>query len=319
MPRAGYCPKIWWGVRRGVIVEVVTTDVTICADADESARLAADRLGLRVSELVEAPSHHAAAALLQQVWRADTPDVVMSPSLMTALAHSGNYVVGAFQDERMIAAAVGFLGVGHLHSHVAGVDRAVRAGGIGFALKQHQRAWALARGITEVCWTFDPLVSRNAYFNLHKLGASVTEYLPDFYGELPDGINGGDPTDRLYVRWRLTSPEARRAAGDQPGGPDGVDADALRRGGAQVLLDRVDERPSGSGPVERAGEALLVAAPSDIEGLRRRDPAAASAWRYAVRGALVGALAAGYRIAGISRDGFYLLVAEASRYPGAAA
>jgi predicted GNAT superfamily acetyltransferase len=278
------------------------------ADADESARLAADTLGLRISELVDAPSHHVAAALLQGVWRADSPDNVVNAALMTALAHAGNYVAGAYQGERMVAAAVGFLGVGHLHSHVAGVDRTIRTGGIGFALKQHQRAWALARAITEVCWTFDPLVSRNAYFNLHKLGASATEYLPDFYGELADGINLGDPTDRLYVRWRLESPAAVAAAN---GHPAGVDAVAMRAEGAAVLVDHEGDRPSVTGeslprlPAE--GRLLLVAVPEDIETLRTHDPGAATEWRYAVRGALAEALAAGYRVDGFSRDGFYAL------------
>jgi predicted GNAT superfamily acetyltransferase len=297
------------------------------ADADESARLAADRLGLRISELVDAPSHHVAAALLQGVWRADSPDSVVNAALMTALAHAGNYVAGAYQGERMVAAAVGFLGVGHLHSHVAGVDRTIRTGGIGFALKQHQRAWALARSITEVCWTFDPLVSRNAYFNLHKLGGSATEYLPDFYGELADGINLGDPTDRLYVRWRLESPAAVAAAN---GYPADVDAVAMRAEGAAVLVDRVGplgqfeapsaegwalgyERPSvtgGSLPrLPADGRALLVAVPEDIETLRSHDPGAATQWRYAVRGALAEALDAGYRVDGFSRDGFYALAA----------
>ncbi len=60
-------------------------------------------------------------------------------------------------------------------------------------MKLHQRAWAIARGIPVIEWTFDPLVARNAYFNIRKLGAMPVEYLPNFYGIMGDGING-EPT-----------------------------------------------------------------------------------------------------------------------------
>jgi hypothetical protein len=75
-----------------------------------------------------------------------------------------------------------------------------------------ERAWAIHEGIVEIHWTYDPLVRRNAYFNLHKLGAVPSAYLPDFYGPLPDGINAGDKSDRLYLRWSLASPRAVAAA-----------------------------------------------------------------------------------------------------------
>ena len=74
---------------------------------------------------------------------------------------------------------------------------------VGFALKLHQRAWCLDRGITLLEWTYDPLVARNAYFNLGKLGARVAEYLPDFYGVMGDGINRYDESDRILVHWSL--------------------------------------------------------------------------------------------------------------------
>ncbi|HET8682001.1 MAG TPA: GNAT family N-acetyltransferase, partial [Micromonosporaceae bacterium] len=53
--------------------------------------------------------------------------------------------------------------------------------------------------------------------------------------------------------------------------------------------------------------ALLVAVPMDIAALRQRDRAAALRWRYAVREALAGALAAGHRVVHLTRDGYYLL------------
>lgn len=273
-------------------------------DAWASAQAVADRHGVRVTELHEISEHHAAAALLCRVWHADSPDSVLNAATIRALSHAGNYVVGAYQGEKLVGATVAFFGAGHLHSHVAGVDATRQGGGVGYAMKMHQRAWALDRHIEEVRWTFDPLVRRNAYFNLHKLGALPTRYLPDFYGELVDGINTGDRSDRLYVTWRLTSARVVAAA---HGDPSDVDIKALRAGGAAVLVERAEERPAPGGGLPDDGRPVLVAVPGDIERLRSTDPAAAGAWRIAVREALTSALAAGYRITGLAREGYYVL------------
>jgi len=274
------------------------TVAALAADARQRAGAAAARAGLRIAGLHEMSDHLAAGELLRRIWRADSADQVASPTLLRALEHSGNYVVGAYRGAELVGAAAAFRGDGHLHSYVAGVAAGEEGAGAGYALKQDQRAWALERGIDTVCWTFDPLVARSAAFNLRKLGASVTAYLPEWYGPMTDGVNAGDASDRLYVRWELGSARAVAAARGAPEGP--------RVGGAAVLLDRVGEEPAaGPGPVDAA--ALLVAAPVDIAALRQRDRAAALRWRYAVREALAGALAAGHRVVNLTRDGYYLL------------
>jgi predicted GNAT superfamily acetyltransferase len=261
----------------------------------------------RIVELHDIAEHHALADLFRRIWRAGSVQDVLNPHVIRALAHAGNYVVGAYAGQRLIGGAVAFFGTDHLHSHIAGVDPARQGAGVGYAIKQHQRVWALERGITRIGWTFDPLVRRNARFNLHRLGALATEYLPDFYGAMTDGLNAGQPSDRLWVTWALTSPRAAAAArGEIPE----VDTGALRAAGATVLLDRSGHRPAE--PVEvrnlpADGRPALVAVPEEIEALRAEDPASATAWRYALRDALGAALGAGYRITGMSRDGFYLL------------
>ncbi len=279
-------------------VSVVTISAELVADADAAARAVADRYGLRVVELHEVAAHESAVALLCGVWGVDSAQDLVNVPLLRALAHSGNYVTGAYAGDRLVGAAVAFFGHRHLHSHITGVDRAAQAKGVGYALKQHQRGWTLQHGLTRVCWTFDPLVRRNAYFNLHKLGATATAYLPDFYGALKDGINVGDASDRLYVDWRLDSPAATAAAWGSPGTPAPADL--------HVLLDCAGEEPVVADPPPGAG-GLLVAVPEDIESLRQRDAGLAGRWRYAVRGALVGAFEQGYRIAGVTSDGWYLL------------
>ena len=88
-------------------------------------------------------------------------------------------------------------------------SRAARCAGVGFELKQHQRRWCLERGVKTIEWTTDPLVRRNAYFNLTKLGARASDYLVNFYGAMTDGLNAGEESDRLLISWEL---ESRRAA-----------------------------------------------------------------------------------------------------------
>ncbi len=269
------------------------------AEAWSRAQAAANRHGLRIAELTEMAEYDAAAELFCRIWRVGSADELINTGLMRALAYAGNYVVGAYRGGALVGAAVAFRGADHLHSHITGVVPEAQGGGVGYALKQHQRAWSLARGIAEVCWTFDPLVRRNARFNLHKLGALPTAYLPDFYGAMTDGVNVGDASDRLYVTWRLDSARAEAAARGVPTEPSTE--------GARALVMRVGDRPEPTGPPAPESRRLLVALPLDVEALRATDPELAAPWRLAVREALVGALAAGYAITALTRDGYYLL------------
>jgi predicted GNAT superfamily acetyltransferase len=266
---------------------------------------------VRVVELTRAAEHHDLAALFVRVWRADSAADVLPASAMTAIALSGGYVAGAYEDDRLVGGGVGFLGRDHLHSDLVGVDPDAQSKGIGYAVKQHQRQWCAQRGIPEVRWTFDPLVARNAYFNLHRLGARAVAYLPDFYGTLRDGVNAGDRTDRLYVSWStVDSVDAVTEEGHEPAvALDRVDGEpvvgpiARFDGRSASSRARFDGRSAGS----RAEDVVLVAVPTDIEAVRRDDPELARRWRRAVGEVLPAALDAGYRIEGMSKDGFYTL------------
>ncbi len=147
------------------------------------------------------------ADLFSRVWAA--PQVPPMPhDIMRSLVHAGGRVHAAFRDGRLIGAAVVVFGApagASCYSLIAGVSPGTEGGGIGLALKLAQRAWALQAGAGRMVWTFDPLLRRNATFNISRLGALGTEYLVDFYGEVADGVN--DPeTDRLAVAWDLEAP-----------------------------------------------------------------------------------------------------------------
>ena len=94
----------------------------------------------------------------------------------------------------------------YLHSHMLAVKEAYRNRGLGAQLKLEQRREALGRGIELMEWTFDPLEIKNAWLNIHKLGAFVRTYRVNFYGVSSSRLQGGLPTDRLVAEWYLNSP-----------------------------------------------------------------------------------------------------------------
>lgn len=259
-----------------------------------------------IRELVELEELTALTELLGVVWGREG-EQEMSSNLLRALSHSGNYIAGAFVDGRMIGGLVGWLGGNPpdgllMHSHILGVLPETQARGVGFDLKQHQRRWCLARGVRKMEWTTDPLVRRNAYFNLTKLGASAREYLVNFYGEMKDGINTGDESDRLLIDWELDSEKAEAAA---EGRPQELDVEKLREWGCDAI---VTVGPSGE-PVmtQSSARVLICEVPEDIVALRHSAPELARAWREAVRESLGGALERGYTISGATRSGWYVL------------
>lgn len=259
-----------------------------------------------ISELHELEDMRELERLFAAVWeRPGEPPC--SSDLMRALEHSGNYVVGAHDGSRLVGGLVGWLGGSppselHMHSHILGVVADSQVRGLGFELKQHQRRWCLERGIRVVEWTFDPLVRRNAHFNLTKLGARAHQYLVNFYGEMTDGLNAGEESDRFLIRWHLDSAQVEAASAGRASEP--VVEELLRDGATIVLSVGPAGEPVGGSP---SGGVLLCQVPEDIVALRRADPALAHSWRLSVRRALSAALDAGYGVSGATRAGWYVL------------
>lgn len=273
--------------------------------AVNAADLAARTAGVQVREVTEIGELEAVNRLYGTIWRPDPSSPPVPLDFLRALAKAGNYVTGAFDGPRLVGACVGFFGPPAseaMHSHIAGVSAAAHGRSVGFALKLHQRAWAMTRGVSEIAWTFDPLVSRNAYFNLAKLAAGATEYLTDFYGGMHDGINGYDDTDRLLVRWSLHTPEVAAACA---GTVRPCDAESERRRGAVVVLACSDDGLPVPGVPD--GDMLLVAVPPDITSLRAAEPERGRLWRTALREVLTAAMADGLHIAGFDKSGWYVL------------
>lgn len=280
-------------------------------DAVRVAEDAARTADVRIVDLHDTAGFAAASALLDAVWgRPGEAGAVLPPEALAAIAHAGGQVSAAVRGDELVATTAAFLGrsdegLPFLHSHVTGVVGDVTGRGIGLALKWYQRAWCLRRGIDEVRWTFDPLIRRNVAFNLVRLGAQVDGYLEDAYGRMPDVRNAGLPTDRFVARWPLHSPRVAGAAAGRTASPD---VDALRRSGAEVVLDELDDGT----PHVTVTDAprRLVRVPPDIEQLRLTDPDLALAWAVAVRTTVGAAVQAGDRVTGATRDGWLVLAAR---------
>jgi len=292
--------------------------------AEATARAAAQRAQVQVDLLRDLPELQAAADLLAWIWGTDSQKPPVSRDLLRALTHAGNYVAGASSAGRLVGASVGFLGSHDhrvvLHSHITGVAPHAQGQRVGSALKQHQRAWSLRQGLTEIAWTFDPLVRRNGYFNLTKLRARAVAYLPDFYGAMADTINADDESDRCLALWSLARPEVVAAASELSGSPGSSGRTRSVADdpppGTVLLAERDDGRPVLKVGGDGDGTMLAVQVPADIVATRKQGPDVAVEWRHALRQALGGAFDAGYEAVEMTGGGWYLLEKPAGRAGG---
>lgn len=266
--------------------------------ADEALAAA----GITMVDAADPESAHRVATVLSAVWSRQGTQI-MDPAMLVAIAHAGNLVTVAMEGETPVGAAAGFCGPpgAPFHSHIVGLLDAATGRGLGRAIKLYQRAWCLERGIDAMSWTYDPLVARNAYFNLGRLGARAVSYHPDFYGEMTDVINAGQGSDRMVVRWDLLldPPPHRPTASDDARPPDAH----------AVLVDEAGEPSALAMPAPDARVAT-VAVPGDVEAMRRADPERAMRWRRATREALSTLLADGWAVADFTRARHYVLHRE---------
>jgi predicted GNAT superfamily acetyltransferase len=187
---------------------------------------------IHIRELKGIAEFRKAEGLQTEVWgRGDTPDPA---DLMMVIQEEGGLVAGAFLEDRLVGYVFGFptRDPGVQHSHRLAVAPDMRGRGLGADLKWFQRDWCLARGITLVRWTFDPLRITNARLNLNRLGGRSRTYLVDYYGEM-GGINKGLPSDRLLLDWRLDDPGVAQRA-------DGARMDGRRSGALFVHTVNAD-------------------------------------------------------------------------------
>lgn len=147
--------------------------------------------------------------LYRSVFELERTDPAVSPRLLASLRLNGGSVMGAYDGERLVGFAYGFIGKDpasseiYHYSQTAAVDASYQGRGVGRALKYGQREFILSTGITKMRWSYDPVRSSNAHFNLDVLGARGRWFVPNLYGLDDMGRDAGHRSDRLIVEWDL--------------------------------------------------------------------------------------------------------------------
>jgi predicted GNAT superfamily acetyltransferase len=256
----------------------------------------------------------------ERIQKAVWGNVGVGSEVLTVTRKYGGVVLGASVNGEMAGCLYAFLARRRgrlIHwSHIMAVRRAYRNLGLGFRMKLAHRRLALAQGMKSICWTFDPLQSRNAALNLARLGARVEEYIPDCYGKFPSAIEKGLPSDRVVVNWPIASRLVERRLRL---GPPPSDLPAYRRVNETRINARglLENRRIHLSLRERR---LLVEIPSNTDQMRARDLALARRWRLEMRRVFLRYLAAGYAVRDFLRPVeatagrcFYLLVGKGRR------
>jgi chorismate synthase len=256
--------------------------------------------------------------LQKEVWTLADRDIVPLTQLVAA-RHSGGQLIGARDGGTLVGFVYGFVGLAHgrtiHHSHMLAVKPAYRHRDVGYKLKVAQRERVLAQGITRMTWTFDPLQSLNAHFNIGKLGVVSNEYKIDFYGPETSSVLHRIGTDRLLVTWVLDSDLVQQRLAGKHAAHD-VDSQAP----PLVVMDP-DESPREVALSEAlAGARAHIEIPPDINSVQQQDAELATRWREATRRAFTKAFAAGFHVTDFyrqSRDGHtagvYVLTREDRR------
>lgn len=229
-------------------------------------------------------------ALQKDVWEFSDLDVVPR-TILVASKEAGGVLIGAYDGPTLVGFVYGFPGYEHgqamHHSHMLAVRPEYRNLNLGFKLKLAQRDRVLSRGIKRITWTFDPLQSRNAYFNFAKLGVIADSYRVDFYGATTSSFLHQAGTDRLWVTWLIDSERVQKRLGNEN---SSVAADVL-----QVLTVGVDLRPESN---ELSGiwkqDELAIEIPTNVDALQVEEPDLVAEWRRATRHAFVEAMTLGY-------------------------
>ncbi len=249
-------------------------------------------------------------------------------SILRAIQDNGGIALGAFVDFHLVGFTLAFLAWDgqelYQWSHMNAVLPEYRNHRVGLRLKLAQREEVLRQGLAKVRWTFDPLVSRNAHLNIHRLGALPDLYLPHYYGTLDSDVNAGLATDRIRVTWNLNDPGVlERIQNPGPLAPE----TASRVEGSQVLLQtepgevglRVPKAVEEPGAGFRSG---ILEVPFDLEALREHQPDSLRPWRQASREAFRACFDLGARVDDfvvVSRDherrAYYLLSPEPKPAP----
>jgi predicted GNAT superfamily acetyltransferase len=224
--------------------------------------------------------------------------------LITAV-HNGGLVLGAFDEEQIVGFVFGFPGLEKIPdgprpkhcSHMMGIHPEYRDQNVGFSLKRAQWQMIRHQSLDHATWTYDPLLSRNAYLNIAKLGAVCSTYRRSEYGEMRDGINAGLPSDRFQVDWWVNTRRVNQRLGDDS--RPTLNLEHMARSGLRPFYplqgsDDLPHPPEHLPPFE--DRILLAEIPADFIDLKSKDFTLARDWRFFTRELFETAFAANFII-----------------------
>jgi len=259
---------------------------------------------IKIIELMD--EMHQVEQLQRLVWDEKETDIVPA-HLINSAVHNGGLLLGAYVDQALVGFVFGFPGLYPTpdgprlkhYSSMLGVRADLNGQGLGFALKRAQWQMVRHQGIDRITWTFDPLLSRNAWLNITRLGAVCNTYLRDFYGKMDDNLNRGLPSDRFDVDWWVNSHRVNRRLSRRR--RKYLDLVHFVSGGAPIL-NPAEMDPSGfPHPVESieirlsTGQPiLLLEIPADFQALKASDLKLALQWRLHSRSIFEELFNAGY-------------------------
>lgn len=215
--------------------------------------------------------------------------------VLSVLQKYGGAVIGTVIKGEVVGFVFAFLARYHgqlVHwSHMMAVEPEYRDRGFGVKMKLAQRQVTLRQGLKTICWTFDPLQSRNARLNIARLGARVEEYVADCYGRFPSLLEKGLPSDRWVAKWDLRSPHVeRRLRGEgSPFNPSLPHVNETRSNGQGFPQNR-------SVRLNLKDRRLLVEVPAQTEAMRSEALPLARKWRLETRRIFQHYLSAGYQV-----------------------
>lgn len=158
---------------------------------------------LRVGVVTTAQQLAEASGLYRRVFGYSKPEASLNPRLLMAMIANGGSAVGAWnRDGDLVAFGYGFPGVTegeyYFYSQAVVVSDGLQGTGVGRRIKAEQRRVALEQDLHHMRWAFNPVLARNAHFNLSVLGGVGRWFVPDCYG---------DGESRMLIDWNLDAPD----------------------------------------------------------------------------------------------------------------
>ena len=201
---------------------------------------------------------------------------------INAMRFHGGLVLAAYSGSKIIGMQFSFPGYRkgkvYLYSHMTGVSEDNKYSGVGRMLKLYQKEWALDHSFDLIAWTYDPVRSLNAYFNLAKLGAISRNLLHNFYGTMEDSLNRGIPTHRLVAEWWIKKDKFYPI-------PQHDEYAIIEKSGSPIFNYDLDEREL---------KVITVGLPTDFSEIQKNDLSSAVRIKQSISSILEDLFSRGY-------------------------